>query len=762
MLTAFPYSAVLDVSPSSLLGNNTETATEAKALTTTQVRALLSLYTISQVDTLLAAKAASAHTHPVSDITGLSTTLATKADLVNGLVPAGQLPSYVDDVLEYASLAVFPATGDSGKIYVALDTGRTYRWGGSTYAELTDSSAVWGSISGTLANQSDIVSALAGKSNVGHTHTYSSLTGIPSTFAPSTHAASHALGGADALAPSDIGAVPTSRQLTINGTAFDLSTDRSWTVSGGISTLNTLTDATQTFATGTTGTDFAVSSAAGVHTFNLPDASATARGVVTTGAQTFTGAKTFNNSITFGGNSLGILFNGGNTGLVQTASNVLNFQISNNTRATINGSFNTDFGFGTGFTWYSGGTSWGFVSDAAYAIAIRSGTNAQTLRIYNTYTSSTSLERLNISWVSNICTIGTEAGSAGGSVRTLQLLGCPSTAAGYGTAGSLLISGGVYSGADTAGVNAGDVTISTADTVSRGLSLPGTITLKGGDATGNRSSTTNTNAGHIFITAGTAVGSTETTNASRGANGGRIDITTGAGGNNSVTAGFARSGGRFYVVCGAGGVASGASSTGGLGGAVAFLSGGGGYGAAVGGNGGSVTFNAGSGGNGTATGSVGGSGGPVHLAGGGGGAGGLNGQHGDGGDVYLTGGFSPSAMNGALQGNHGRVVFSLAGNQKVLWRWNYVQFLDTTNTVPPAGYDFEFGTTYGTKLGTAANQKLAFFGSTPIVQRTPSSPSAAVVSPGAGNVIKTDDTFGGYTIAQAIQAMIDFGFLFKP
>ena len=63
-------------------------------------------------------------------------TLSTKADLVGGVIPANQLPSFVDDVLEYASLAAFPATGEASKIYVALDTNKTYRWGGSSYVEL--------------------------------------------------------------------------------------------------------------------------------------------------------------------------------------------------------------------------------------------------------------------------------------------------------------------------------------------------------------------------------------------------------------------------------------------------------------------------------------------------------------------------------------------------------------------------------------------------------------------------------------------------
>lgn len=57
----------------------------------------------------------------------------------SGLVPSSILPSYVDDVLEYANLASFPGTGATGKIYVALDTNKIYRWSGSTYIEISAS-----------------------------------------------------------------------------------------------------------------------------------------------------------------------------------------------------------------------------------------------------------------------------------------------------------------------------------------------------------------------------------------------------------------------------------------------------------------------------------------------------------------------------------------------------------------------------------------------------------------------------------------------
>lgn len=55
----------------------------------------------------------------------------------SGKVPAIQLPSFVDDVLEFSSLGSFPATGETGKIYIALDSNKTYRWSGSAYVFIT-------------------------------------------------------------------------------------------------------------------------------------------------------------------------------------------------------------------------------------------------------------------------------------------------------------------------------------------------------------------------------------------------------------------------------------------------------------------------------------------------------------------------------------------------------------------------------------------------------------------------------------------------
>jgi DNA-binding ferritin-like protein len=57
----------------------------------------------------------------------------------NGLVPSSQLPSYVDDVLEFEDDDDFPAQGEFGKIYVALNTLKIFRWSGSTYIEISPS-----------------------------------------------------------------------------------------------------------------------------------------------------------------------------------------------------------------------------------------------------------------------------------------------------------------------------------------------------------------------------------------------------------------------------------------------------------------------------------------------------------------------------------------------------------------------------------------------------------------------------------------------
>lgn len=60
----------------------------------------------------------------------------------SGKVPSTQLPSYVDDVLEFTQLDQLPKPGESGKIYVVTSTNLQYRWSGSDYVEISKSLAL--------------------------------------------------------------------------------------------------------------------------------------------------------------------------------------------------------------------------------------------------------------------------------------------------------------------------------------------------------------------------------------------------------------------------------------------------------------------------------------------------------------------------------------------------------------------------------------------------------------------------------------------
>ncbi len=108
----------------------------------------------------------------------------------------------------------------------------------------------------------------------------------------------------------------TDSVLTISGgTVKKLPASTFATAAAAISSLNGLTATTQTFATGTSGTTFNISSSGSIHTFNIPDASATARGEITTGTQTIAGNKTLSGNTSIGG-TLGVTGNSIFTGTV--------------------------------------------------------------------------------------------------------------------------------------------------------------------------------------------------------------------------------------------------------------------------------------------------------------------------------------------------------------------------------------------------------------------------------------------------------------
>lgn len=95
----------------------------------------------------------------------LTTLLAAKASLVNGKVPASELPGFVDDVEEYATSSDFPNPGEAGKLYVDLSTNLLYRWSGSVYVSIPTSLAL-GETAGTAYEgnkgkaNADVISAI--------------------------------------------------------------------------------------------------------------------------------------------------------------------------------------------------------------------------------------------------------------------------------------------------------------------------------------------------------------------------------------------------------------------------------------------------------------------------------------------------------------------------------------------------------------------------------------------------------------------------
>lgn len=129
------------------------------------------------------------HTHSASTITSVN------ASAITGTIPSANLPSYVDDVLEYNGTSNFPTTGETGKIYVDTSTNKIYRWGGTAYAVISDTIALGetsstayrgdrgktaydhsqatGNPHGTaIGDISGLQSALDSKASSSHTHNY--------------------------------------------------------------------------------------------------------------------------------------------------------------------------------------------------------------------------------------------------------------------------------------------------------------------------------------------------------------------------------------------------------------------------------------------------------------------------------------------------------------------------------------------------------------------------------------------------------------
>ena len=131
-----------------------------------------------------------------------------------GKVPASQLPSYVDDVLEFANLAGFPGTGEAGKIYVAIDTNKTYRWSGSAYIYIT-SGAV-----DSVAGKTGVVTLVKGDVGLGNVDNTSDANKPVSTAQQTSLDLK-----ANAASPSTTGTLTHSGNIILSGSGNRITGD---------------------------------------------------------------------------------------------------------------------------------------------------------------------------------------------------------------------------------------------------------------------------------------------------------------------------------------------------------------------------------------------------------------------------------------------------------------------------------------------------------------------------------------------------------
>jgi len=147
--------------------------------------------TQAQLDSIITAINSRAKTAEKGVANGLATLDST------GLIPVSQIPTSMDDVLEYATLATFPVTGIESKVYIDQATNKQYRWTGTAYVLLSGASSTSDSstkltTARTISLSGDAMGncTFDGSANVSitvtisddsHAHSFTNLTSKPTT-----------------------------------------------------------------------------------------------------------------------------------------------------------------------------------------------------------------------------------------------------------------------------------------------------------------------------------------------------------------------------------------------------------------------------------------------------------------------------------------------------------------------------------------------------------------------------------------------------
>lgn len=210
----------------------------------------------SNIQTQLNNKAATTHNHAASAITSGTFALdriptitdakisGLSASKLTGTIPTANLPSYVDDVVEGATTANFPETGEAGKIYVATSTNKTYRWSGSSYVEISASLAL-GTTSST-AFRGDY-------GNTAYTHATAKGSAFSSGLYKITTNSQGHVTAATAVTKNDITALGIPAQDTNTNTTYELTKSGSTiTLEGSDGSSTSVTDSNTVYTHPTT------------------------------------------------------------------------------------------------------------------------------------------------------------------------------------------------------------------------------------------------------------------------------------------------------------------------------------------------------------------------------------------------------------------------------------------------------------------------------------------------------------------------------
>lgn len=119
-------------------------------------------------------------------------------------------------------------------------------------------------------------------------------------------------------------------------------------------------------------------------------------------------------------------------------------------------------------------------------------------------------------------------------------------------------------------------------------------------------------------------------------------------------------------------------------------------------------------------------------------------------------GYDASNYLSATVDNSGNLTLNLTGTSP---EFTFSDPVNVNGTLTLSAQNIETDTTTGMKIGTATNQKIAFFNDTPIVQPTTAIAEATFVENAGGTAVNVDSTFGGYTLQQVVQALQDLGLL---